>query len=162
MALGKVRQFLSAREIVELVQEELRLVEREMHLESIAPVDAITTIGQYLQDGGGKRLRPTLVLLSSKLVGDGGESAIRMGAVVEMIHTATLVHDDVIDAAQTRRGRPSTNSKWGNHTSVLAGDWLYMQAFQIAVRERNFHILDLLIGVTQTMVECRHGISVGR
>ena len=70
-----------------------------------------------------------------------------------MIHAATLVHDDVIDAAQTRRGRPSTNVKWGNHTCVLAGDWLYMQAFQIALRERNFHILDLLIGLTQMMVE---------
>jgi octaprenyl-diphosphate synthase len=70
-----------------------------------------------------------------------------------MIHAATLVHDDVIDAAQTRRGRPSTNVRWGNHTCVLAGDWLYMQAFQMALRERNFHILDLLIGLTQMMVE---------
>ena len=70
-----------------------------------------------------------------------------------MIHAATLVHDDVIDAAQTRRGRPSTNVQWGNHTCVLAGDWLYMQAFQMALRERNFHILDLLIGLTQMMVE---------
>jgi octaprenyl-diphosphate synthase len=94
-----------------------------------------------------------LLLLSSKLIGDGGESAIRMGAVVELIHAATLVHDDVIDAAQTRRGRPSTNVQWGNHTCVLAGDWLYMQAFQIALRERNFHVLDLLIGLTQMMVE---------
>src|SRR5207253_6649716 len=93
------------------------------------------------------------LLLSSKLIGDGGESAIRMGAVVEMIHAATLLHDDVIDAAQTRRGRPSTNVQWGNHTCVLAGDWLYMQAFQIALRERNFHVLDLLIGLTQMMVE---------
>jgi octaprenyl-diphosphate synthase len=70
-----------------------------------------------------------------------------------MIHAATLVHDDVIDAAQIRRGRPSSNVKWGNHTCVLAGDWLYMQAFQIALRERNFTILDLLIGLTQMMVE---------
>src|SRR5207253_400014 len=93
------------------------------------------------------------LLLSSKLIGDGGESAIRMGAVVEMIHAATLLHDDVIDAAQTRRGRPSTNVQWGNHTCVLAGDWLYMQAFQVALRERNFHVLDLLIGLTQMMVE---------
>ena len=73
--------------------------------------------------------------------------------MVELIHAATLVHDDVIDAAETRRGRPSTNVKWGNHTCVLAGDWLYMQAFQIALRERNFQILDLLIGLTQMMVE---------
>ena len=70
-----------------------------------------------------------------------------------MIHAATLVHDDVIDMAQTRRGRPSANVQWGNHTCVLAGDWLYMQAFQIALRERNFHVLDLLIGLTQMMVE---------
>jgi octaprenyl-diphosphate synthase len=73
--------------------------------------------------------------------------------VVELIHTATLVHDDVIDAADTRRGRPSTNSRWGNHMSVLAGDWLYMQAFNIALTERQFKILDLLIGLTQVMVE---------
>ena len=76
-----------------------------------------------------------------------------MAAVVEMLHTATLVHDDIIDTARTRRGRPSTNAIWGNHTCVLSGDWLYMQAFQIALRERNFHLLDLLISLTQMMVE---------
>ena len=70
-----------------------------------------------------------------------------------MIHTATLVHDDVIDLASKRRGRPSTNVIWGNHMAVLAGDWLYMQAFQIALRERNFHLLDVLISLTQMMVE---------
>lgn len=153
MAFRRAGQSLAAREILELVQDELRLVEREIRLESAASVDAITTIGQYLQASGGKRLRPTLVLLASKLVGDGGESAIRLAAVVEMVHTATLIHDDIIDGAQTRRGRPSINRKWGNHISVLAGDWLYMQAFQIALREQNFHILDLMAGVTQMMVE---------
>ncbi|MGC9972055.1 MAG: polyprenyl synthetase family protein [Bryobacteraceae bacterium] len=153
MESGNAGISMTSREIVGLVEAELRQVEREISLEWIASVDAITTIGLYLQASGGKRLRPMLVLLASKLIGDGGESAIRLGAVVEMIHSATLVHDDIIDDARTRRGRPSTNIKWGNHTSVLAGDWLYMQAFQIALRERNFHILDLLIGVTQTMVE---------
>jgi len=73
--------------------------------------------------------------------------------VVELIHTATLIHDDVIDSADTRRGRPSANSRWGNHRSVLAGDWLYMQAFQMALGERNFRILDILIDLTQKMVE---------
>jgi octaprenyl-diphosphate synthase len=72
---------------------------------------------------------------------------------MEIIHTATLVHDDVIDESDIRRGRPSTNSRWGNHISVLAGDWLYMQAFKIALEERNFKILDMLIGLTQVMVE---------
>ena len=94
-----------------------------------------------------------LVLLASRLAGAVSDGSIRMAAVVEMIHTATLVHDDVIDTAKTRRGRPSSNAIWGNHTCVLAGDWLYMQAFQIALRERNFHVLDLLIALTQLMVE---------
>jgi len=153
MNLGKLGQALSAREIFDLIQHELELVEQRISSESVASVEAVTAIGQYLQSAGGKRLRPALLLLSAKLAGNGGRTAVQLGAVVELVHAATLVHDDVIDAAQTRRGRPSTNFQWGNHTCVLAGDWLYMQAFQIALRERNFQILELLIGLTQMMVE---------
>ena len=153
MNLGKLGQAITAQEIFDLIQDDLERVETEIRLESVASVEVVTTIGQYLQSRGGKRLRPALLLLASKLAGEGGASAIRLGAVVEIIHAATLVHDDVIDDARTRRGRPSTNVQWGNHTSVLAGDWLYMQAFQMALRERNFHVLDLLIGLTQMMVE---------
>ncbi len=142
-----------AREIFDLVRPELALVEEELRRQSVSTVRAITEIGQYLQASGGKRLRPALVLLASRLCGYEGLAAVRLGAVVELIHTATLVHDDIIDDADLRRGRPSTNSRWGNHTSVLAGDWLYMQAFNIALAERNFRILDVLIGVTQVMVE---------
>ncbi|MCS7315188.1 MAG: polyprenyl synthetase family protein [Bryobacterales bacterium] len=152
MALGKAGR-ASAAGIVSLIGEDLRQVERFLQAEGEAPVEAITGIARHLYAGGGKRLRPTLLLLSSRLIGDGGASAIRLAAVVELIHTATLVHDDVIDGADTRRGQPSPNVKWGNHTSVLAGDWLYMKAFQIALREANFHVLDLLIAVTQLMVE---------
>lgn len=153
MGLSKAGQSLGAMEIFDLVREDLAQVEAEIRLESVASVDAITTIGRYLHSSGGKRLRPILVLLCARLFGDAGRAAVRMAAVVEMIHAATLVHDDVIDYADTRRGRPSTNAVWGNHTSVLAGDWLYMQAFQIALEERNFTVLDLLIGLTQRMVE---------
>ena len=153
MAFGKIGQSLRAAEIFDLVRGDLERVEREISLESISSVDAVTAIGQYLQNGGGKRLRPILLLLAAKLAGRANDTAIRLGAVVEMIHTATLVHDDVIDFAKTRRGRPSINVVWGNHVSVLAGDWLYMQAFQVALRERNFHVLDLLIALTQRMVE---------
>jgi octaprenyl-diphosphate synthase len=153
MAFGKIGQTLTALEIFDLVRAELDQVEREIGLESIASVEAVTYIGQYLQSGGGKRLRPILVLLCGKLFGPASPGLIRMAAVVEMIHTATLVHDDVIDMAKTRRGRPSINVVWGNHTSVLAGDWLYMQAFQVALRERNFALLDILINLTQMMVE---------
>jgi octaprenyl-diphosphate synthase len=153
MAFGNLGRSFSALELFDLVRTDLDQVEREIGLESIASVEAVTYIGQYLQSGGGKRLRPILVLLCGKLFSETNPSLIRMAAVVEMIHTATLVHDDVIDMAKTRRGRPSINVVWGNHTSVLAGDWLYMQAFQAALRERNFVVLDLLINLTQMMVE---------
>ncbi|HUA85059.1 MAG TPA: polyprenyl synthetase family protein [Bryobacteraceae bacterium] len=153
MAFGKLGRSLTTLEIFDLVRVELDQVEREIGLESISSVDAVTYIGQYLQSGGGKRLRPILVLLCGKLFRDSSPMLVRMAAVVEMIHTATLVHDDVIDMAKTRRGRPSINMVWGNHTSVLAGDWLYMQAFQVALRERSFAVLDLLIELTQRMVE---------
>lgn len=153
MAFGKIGQTLSALEIYDLVRSDLEQVEKEIGLESVASVEAINYINQYLQTGGGKRLRPILVLLSGRLFGETTPGLIRMAAVVEMIHTATLVHDDVIDLAKTRRGRPSINVVWGNHTSVLAGDWLYMQAFQVALQERQFPILDVLINLTQMMVE---------
>ena len=144
---------LTGKEIFDLVRSDLAKVEEEFCLQSVSSVETISEIAQYLQGGGGKRLRPALVLLSSKLCGYQNYPAIRLGAVVELIHTATLVHDDIIDGAETRRGRPSANRRWGNHMSVLAGDWLYMQAFNAALAERNFKILDLLIGVTQVMVE---------
>ena len=156
MNLGKLGQAITGKEIFDLIHDDLERVEKEISLETVASVEVVTQIGQYLQESGGKRLRPSLLLLASKLIGGTGrtgESAIHLGAVVEIIHAATLVHDDVIDDARTRRGRPSSNARWGNHTSVLAGDWLYMEAFQVALRERNFHVLDLLIGLTQMMVE---------
>jgi octaprenyl-diphosphate synthase len=150
---SKIRQSISAREAFELVKDDLVQVEAEIGVESAASVETITTINQYLQAGGGKRLRPALLLLCNRLFGPSTDCARRLAAVVEMVHTATLVHDDVIDVAKSRRGRPASNVVWGNHISVLAGDWLYMQAFQLAMRERNFHILDVLISLTQMMVE---------
>jgi octaprenyl-diphosphate synthase len=150
---NKIRGSISTREAFDLVRSDLEEVEREIGVESATSVEAITTINHYLQAGGGKRLRPALVLLCNRLFGPSTVSAKQLAAVVELIHTATLVHDDVIDLAQTRRGRPSTNVVWGNHVSVLAGDWLYMQAFQVVLRERNFHMLDALISLTQMMVE---------
>ena len=146
-------KLLTVKEVFDLVREDLERVEEEFGRQSASSIPLITEIGQYLQVSGGKRLRPILVLLAAKLCAFEGSAAIRLGAAFEMIHTSTLVHDDVIDKAETRRGRPSINSRWGNHMSVLAGDWLYMQAFSIALAERNFKILDLLIGLTQVMVE---------
>jgi octaprenyl-diphosphate synthase len=153
MGISRIGQVLTAREILQLVEKDMRRVEEVMRLESIASVDAISAINRHIQASGGKRLRPSLVLLSAQLFGKLTDTAVSMAAVVEMIHTATLVHDDVIDDAQTRRGQASTNVLFGNQTSVLAGDWLYMQAFQIALRARDFRILDQLISLTQLMVE---------
>src|SRR5271154_6068048 len=142
-----------AKGIFDLVRDDLALVEQEIAAQNGAAIEPVAEIASYLREGGGKRMRPALLLLTAGAAGYRGPSAVRMGAVVEVIHSATLVHDDVIDGAQTRRGRPSTNARWGNHMSVLAGDWLYMQSFEMALHERNFAILDILIGLTQNMVE---------
>jgi len=144
---------ISAARFFELLRDDLAAIEREFASQTVSGVDAITDIASYLIEGGGKRIRPSLLLLSAKALGFKGASRIKLGAVVEMLHTATLVHDDIIDEAGTRRGRPSTNATWGNSMCVLAGDWLYMQAFRTALEERNFRILDLLISLTQKMVE---------
>ena len=144
---------INGKEVFELLRDDLAAIEREFGRDTVAGVEAITEIGEYLRGGGGKRIRPALLLLSARLFNYQGRGAIRLGAVVEIIHTATLVHDDIIDEAQTRRGRPAANTQWGNSKCVLAGDWLYMQAFKIAVQERNFRILDTLIDLTQQMVE---------
>ncbi len=144
---------MTAKEIFDLVREDLVQVEQEIALQSGSAIEPVAEIGRYLLGGGGKRLRPALLLLSAGFCNYRGAGAIRLGAVVELIHSATLIHDDVIDGADKRRGRPSANSRWGNHMSVLAGDWLYMQSFQMALAERNFKILDILIELTQNMVE---------
>jgi len=143
----------TAKEVFDLLRDDLVAIEREFERHSASDVDSITEIAGYLREGGGKRIRPSLLLLAAKALGYTGSGGIRLGAVIEMVHTATLVHDDIIDVADTRRGRPSANTEWGNSKSVLAGDWLYMQAFRVALEERNFRILDLLIGLTQQMVE---------
>ena len=147
----------TAKEVFDLLRDDLAAIEREFTRQSASDVAAITDIAKYLIAGGGKRIRPLLLLLSSKALDSTlnttEESRIRLGAVVEMLHTATLVHDDIIDEADTRRGRPSSNTTWGNAKCVLAGDWLYMQSFRTALEERNFRVLELLISLTQQMVE---------
>ena len=143
----------SAAEVFDLLKDDLAAIEHEFSTQADSPVAVVTDIAKYLIAGGGKRIRPLLLILAAKALESKSEARIRLGAVVEMLHTATLVHDDIIDEASTRRGRPSSNTTWGNAKCVLAGDWLYMQAFQTALEERNFRVLDLLISLTQQMVE---------
>src|SRR6267142_2062942 len=144
---------INGKEIFDLLRDDLVAIEEEFGRDTISGVAAITEIGEYLRAGGGKRIRPALLLLAARLFNYQGTGAVKLASVVEIIHTATLVHDDIIDEAQIRRGRPAANTQWGNSKCVLAGDWLYMQAFKIAVQERNFRILDVLIELTQQMVE---------
>jgi octaprenyl-diphosphate synthase len=145
---------LARRKAISLVRDDLVLVEQELARQSAAAFEPVAEITSYLLGGGGKRLRPALLLLcNGHAAGRRSGGAIRLAAVVELLHSATLIHDDVIDSADMRRRRPSVNSRWGNHRSVLAGDWLYMQSFQMALEVRNFRILDVLIDLTQRMVE---------
>src|SRR4029079_15719726 len=118
-------------------------------------VQVIAYLGEYLRASGGKRVRPALTILSNYAVGGDGAryNAIRMATVMEFLHTATLVHDDIIDKADTRRNRPTVNALYGNETAVLMGDWLYMSAFETSLAERSLPILDILNRVTRKMTE---------
>jgi octaprenyl-diphosphate synthase len=149
------RRHLSAPEVYSLIRGDLDLVERDLASLLTSDLGIVDAIGRYLWEGGGKRIRPALVLLASHLCGgpDGAPPAIRMAAVMEMLHAATLVHDDIIDDARVRRGRPSVNVTWGNEISVLMGDWLYMKAFEVTLEQRNFDVLDLLTEMTRSMTE---------
>src|SRR4029078_9103305 len=99
-------------------------------------------------------VRPAMLMLASRTVSnEATAAAVRMGVVMEMLHTATLVHDDIIDEARVRRGRPSANARWGNNKTVLIDDLLYMTDFDLSLRERNFDVLDSLTRMTRLMVE---------
>jgi octaprenyl-diphosphate synthase len=138
-----------------LIALELSLVEEEFERQARSNIQVIAYLGDYLRASGGKRVRPALTILSNYAVGGDATRAnsIRMAAVMEFLHTATLVHDDIIDNAETRRNRPSINSRFGNQTAVLMGDWLYMSAFETSLAERSLPILDILTAVTRKMTE---------
>ncbi len=136
-----------------LVEGKLRDVEDELERRTRSEVPTISLIGEYLVDGGGKRIRPALLLLTSRLLGYTGSIDVKYAAVLELIHTATLVHDDIIDGADTRRGRVSVNRRWGNELTVLFGDYLYMKGMKVALEEGDVRVLDLLADVTLAMTE---------
>ena len=140
-------------EILAPIEQDLIRVEKALAAESASGIEPVRDITSHLLQAGGKRLRPALHLLTARFCGCEGDGPVRIGTVLELIHNATLIHDDIIDSADSRRGQESTNSRWGNSMTVLAGDWLYMQAFGVAVAERNFHLLDTLIQLTQALVE---------
>ncbi len=146
---------VSARRIFSLIASEMGEVETEFERQAQSNVQVIAYISDYLRASGGKRVRPALTILANYAAGGDGSSvsSIRMAAVMELLHTATLVHDDIIDNAETRRNRPSINSRFGNQTAVLMGDWLYMSAFETSLAERSLPILDVLTAATRKMTE---------
>jgi len=141
------------REIIQLVEEDLARVEEIFEAQFRSDVGLVGEIGRYIREGGGKRIRPALLLLACRLCGYRGERAITLASVVEFIHTATLLHDDIIDEATVRRGKRSVNSRWGNDITVLLGDFLYTKSMSMALSQDNLPILRLLSDVTLRMIE---------
>ena len=139
--------------LFEPIRADLEKVEREFgrHLQS--QVDLIPRIGKYIQTSGGKRVRPAVLLMAARLCGYEGERAVLYASVVEFIHTATLIHDDIIDDSQMRRGRVAVHSQWGNDITVLLGDFLYIKSMSLALTQDSLEMVRLLCDVTLRMIE---------
>lgn len=144
---------LDLQDIVRLVGDDLLRVEALFAEQARSDVHLVSEIGRYIREGGGKRVRPALLLLAGRLCGCRGERAIVLAATVEFIHAATLLHDDIIDEATVRRGRRSVNSRWGNDITVLLGDFLYTKSMAMALSQDNLPILRLLSDTTLRMIE---------
>jgi octaprenyl-diphosphate synthase len=154
--------------LFEPIRDDLRQVEREFARHIQSQVALIPTIGNYIQDSGGKRIRPAVLLMAARLAGYSGEPATSSGSsrgqsrddaavlyasVIEFIHTATLVHDDIIDESELRRGREAVHTRWGNHVTVLFGDFLYLKSMSLALTQDRLEIIRLLCDVTLRIVE---------
>lgn len=139
--------------VVALVKDEMQAVEDQFKKHLASDVQLISQVGQYVLSSGGKRFRPMLLLLSARLCGYRGDKHIELAGVVEFIHTATLLHDDVVDSASLRRGNRSANSVWGNQASVLVGDFLFAKSFSVMVGSESLKILQLLSDTTTQLAE---------
>ncbi|HEX9081854.1 MAG TPA: polyprenyl synthetase family protein, partial [Holophagaceae bacterium] len=135
------------------VAPKLVAVEAELQRILQSEVGVVQKLADHVRSGQGKRLRPALVLLGSRFCGLESDAGVRFGAVFELIHTATLVHDDVIDHAQLRRGKPTLNRLWGNTLTVLFGDLLYLVAMSEAIAGRSWRMMEILAEVTTRMTE---------
>jgi octaprenyl-diphosphate synthase len=155
-------------QLFEPIRGDLRNVEREFARHVQSQVALIPAIGNYIQDGGGKRIRPAVLLMAARMAGYTGDSstgagvsraesrddrAVLYASVIEFIHTATLVHDDIIDESALRRGREAVHTRWGNHVTVLFGDFLYLKSMSLALTQDSLEIIRLLCDVTLRIVE---------
>ena len=140
-------------QIRELIADDMRAVDQIIHDRLSSDVVLINQLSQYIINSGGKRLRPMLVLLAARAFGYSGDQHINLAAVVEFIHTATLLHDDVVDASELRRGQETANALWGNEASVLVGDFLYSRAFQMMVDADSMRVMTILADATNIIAE---------
>src|SRR5215212_7429751 len=140
-------------QMFEPIRDDLKQVEREFARHVQSQVALIPTIGNYIQHGGGKRIRPAVLLMSARMAGYSGERGVLYASVIEFIHTATLVHDDIIDESELRRGRDAVHTRWGNHITVLFGDFLYLKSMSLALTQDSLEIIRLLCDVTLRIVE---------
>ena len=136
-----------------LVKAESKAVNQLIRNELNSDIALINTLGEYIIQAGGKRLRPLILLLCAKGLNYKGDHHITLAAVIEFIHTATLLHDDVVDASTLRRGNPTANDVWGNEASVLVGDFLYSRAFEMMVRVNSMQVMDVMAETTNAIAE---------
>ncbi|MDP6971728.1 MAG: polyprenyl synthetase family protein, partial [Pseudomonadales bacterium] len=139
--------------VLDLVAEDFDAVNHLIPRQLTSDVDMVEEIGRYIVDSGGKRLRPLLVLLGARCCGYEGKDHRTLAAIIEFLHTATLLHDDVVDTSTLRRGRATANALWGNAPSVLVGDFLYSRAFQLMVELADMNIMTILSDATNTIAE---------
>ncbi len=140
-------------QLFEPIRADLLQVERELARQVESQVALIPTIGNYVQVSGGKRIRPAVLLMAARMAGYTGEQAVLYASVIEFIHTATLVHDDIIDESELRRGREAVHTRWGNHVTVLFGDFLYLKSMSLALTQDRLDVVRLLCDVTLRIVE---------
>jgi octaprenyl-diphosphate synthase len=138
-------------DVVELTRDDMQAVDRLISTSLESDVALVSQVSQYIVTSGGKRLRPLLVLLAARALGYEGEQHIRSAAIIEFIHTATLLHDDVVDSSSRRRGRDTANTVFGNQASVLVGDFLYSRAFQMMVDIDSMRVMNILADATNTI-----------
>jgi len=156
MTSAVVRSFRQAQQLREVfgpIADRLEAVERFIVKEFEAAQPLVAEVAGYVLSSGGKRIRPALVLLISRMLGAKGERDVRYGAVVEFIHSASLIHDDIIDESDLRRGKPTANHRWGNQVTVLVGDWLYSRSMSLCLEVGDVEIMRLLTEATLQMTE---------
>ena len=140
-------------DVVQLVSDDMRAVDQAIREHLASDVVLIQQIAEYIIAGGGKRLRPMLVVLAARAAGYGGDRHVTLAAIIEFIHTATLLHDDVVDESDQRRGQQAAHAVWGNAATVLVGDFLYSRSFQMMVTMDSMRVMDVLADTTNTIAE---------